>query len=61
VDKVLWVATYFGDRRYSEQLAQKAFVPALALSDDRALPSTNVVWIFRLPSNTKPAAALQRV
>jgi hypothetical protein len=43
----------------SEQLALKAFVPVLALSDDKALTSTNVPWIFRLPSNTKPAAALQ--
>jgi ABC-type branched-subunit amino acid transport system substrate-binding protein len=45
----------------SEQLALKAFVPVLALSDDKALTSTNVPWIFRLPSNTRPAAALQLV
>ena len=45
----------------SEQLALKAFVPVLALSDDRALTSTNVPWIFRLPLSTKPAAALQLV
>jgi hypothetical protein len=45
----------------SEQLALKAFVPVLALSDDKALTSTNVPWIFRLPSNTKPAAALQLI
>jgi branched-chain amino acid transport system substrate-binding protein len=43
----------------SEQLALKAFVPVLALSDDKALTSTNVPWIFRLPSNTRPTAALQ--
>jgi hypothetical protein len=42
----------------SEQLALKAFVPVLALSDDKALTSTNVPWIFRLPSSTKPDAAL---
>jgi branched-chain amino acid transport system substrate-binding protein len=41
----------------SEQLALKAFVPVLALSDDKALTSTNVPWIFRLPSNTKPDVA----
>jgi hypothetical protein len=45
----------------SEQLALKAFVPVLALSDDKALTSTNVPWIFRLPSNTKPATALQLI
>jgi ABC-type branched-subunit amino acid transport system substrate-binding protein len=45
----------------SEQFALKAFVPVLALSDDKALTSTNVPWIFRLPSNTRPAAALQLV
>jgi ABC-type branched-subunit amino acid transport system substrate-binding protein len=43
----------------SEQMALKAFVPVLALSDDKALTSTNVPWIFRLPSNTRPTAALQ--
>lgn len=41
----------------SEQLALKAFVPVLALSDDKTLTSTNVPWIFRLPSNTKPDVA----
>jgi hypothetical protein len=45
----------------SEQLALKAFVPVLALSDDKALTSTNVPWIFRLPSSTQPAVALQLV
>ena len=43
----------------SEQLALKAFVPVIALSDDRALTSTNVPWIFRLPARTTPSAALQ--
>jgi ABC-type branched-subunit amino acid transport system substrate-binding protein len=45
----------------SEQLALKAFVPVLALSDDKSLTSTNVPWIFRLSSNTKPADALQLI
>jgi ABC-type branched-subunit amino acid transport system substrate-binding protein len=45
----------------SEQLALKAFVPVVALSDDRTLTSTNVPWIFRLPSNTAPAAALHLI
>jgi hypothetical protein len=45
----------------SEQLALKAFVPVLALSDDKALTSTNVPWIFRLPANTMPADALRLI
>ena len=42
----------------SEQLALKAFVPVIALSSDKKLTSTNVPWIFRLPEETTPAAAL---
>ena len=42
----------------SEQLSLKAFVPVIALSDDKALTSTNVPWIFRLPGATKPSKAL---
>jgi ABC-type branched-subunit amino acid transport system substrate-binding protein len=45
----------------SEQLALKAFVPVLALSDDKALTSTNIPWIFRLPATTAPAAAFQLI
>ena len=43
----------------SEQLALKSFVPVIALSDDRALTSADVPWIFRLPSSTAPAQALR--
>ncbi len=43
----------------SEQMALKAFVPVIALSDDKALTSTNVPWIFRLPAGTTPATALR--
>lgn len=43
----------------SEQLALKAFVPVIALSDDKALTSTNVPWIFRLPASASPATALR--
>ncbi len=43
----------------AEQLALKTFVPVVALSDDKALTSTNVPWIFRLPATTKPADALR--
>ena len=45
----------------SEQLALKAFVPVVALSEDRKLTSTNVPWIFRMPTTTKPAAALMLI
>ncbi len=43
----------------SEQLALKAFVPVVALCDDKTLTSTNVPWIFRLPAATAPAVALR--
>jgi phosphoribosylcarboxyaminoimidazole (NCAIR) mutase len=42
----------------SEQLALKSFVPVIALSSDKTLTSTNVPWIFRLPAETTPVAAL---
>ncbi|MGD0547497.1 MAG: ABC transporter substrate-binding protein [Terracidiphilus sp.] len=42
----------------AEQLALKAFVPVIALSSDKKLTSTNIPWIFRLPAETTPAAAL---
>jgi ABC-type branched-subunit amino acid transport system substrate-binding protein len=45
----------------SEQLALKAFVPVVALSDDKTLTSTNVPWIFRLPAATTPASALRLI
>lgn len=45
----------------AEQLALKLFVPVIALSDDKALTSTNIPWIFRLPANTPPANALQLI
>ena len=43
----------------AEQLALKTFVPVVALTDDRTLTSTNVPWIFRLPSSADPARAVQ--
>jgi hypothetical protein len=42
----------------AEQLALKTFIPVLALSGDRALTSTNVPWIFRLPASATPADAV---
>jgi len=49
------------DRKSShlaEQLALKAFIPVVALSDDETLTSVNVPWIFRLPQRTKTTSAL---
>jgi ABC-type branched-subunit amino acid transport system substrate-binding protein len=43
----------------AEQLALKSFVPVVALSADKALTSTNIPWIFRLPRETTPANALR--
>jgi ABC-type branched-subunit amino acid transport system substrate-binding protein len=43
----------------AEQLALKAFVPVIALSNDKTLTSTNVPWIFRMPPETTPESALR--
>jgi adenine/guanine phosphoribosyltransferase-like PRPP-binding protein len=43
----------------SEQLALKAFVPVIALSDDKTLTSTNVPWIFRLDPRVSAARAIE--
>jgi branched-chain amino acid transport system substrate-binding protein len=45
----------------AEQLAIKALVPVVALSEDKSLTSNNVPWIFRLPGETTPAAAVHLV
>ena len=45
----------------AEQLALKCFVPVIALSGDKALTSTNIPWIFRLPPETAPTAAVRLV
>lgn len=42
----------------AEQLALKAFVPVLALSNDKTLTEVNIPWIFRLPEGTSPTSAL---
>jgi branched-chain amino acid transport system substrate-binding protein len=43
----------------SEQLALKAFVPVIALSDDKTLTSTNVPWIFRMGQQASAAKAIE--
>jgi branched-chain amino acid transport system substrate-binding protein len=42
----------------AEQIAVKAFVPVIAISADRALTTTNIPWIFRLPEGTPLHQAL---
>jgi len=43
----------------AEQIAVKSFVPVVAISSDRALTSTNIPWIFRLPQGTSIEQALR--
>jgi ABC-type branched-subunit amino acid transport system substrate-binding protein len=45
----------------AEQIGVKAFVPVIAIASDRALTSTNIPWIFRLPEGTALERALQIV
>ncbi len=45
----------------AEQLGLKVFVPVVALTDDKAVTSTNVAWIFRLPSTMGAAEAVRLV
>jgi branched-chain amino acid transport system substrate-binding protein len=42
----------------AEQIAVKSFIPVVAISSDHALTSTNIPWIFRLPTNTHLNKAL---
>jgi branched-chain amino acid transport system substrate-binding protein len=43
----------------AEQIAVKAFIPVIAISSDRALTTTNIPWIFRLPATTSLERALR--
>jgi branched-chain amino acid transport system substrate-binding protein len=43
----------------AEQIAIKSFIPVIAISSDRALTSTNIPWIFRLPEGTPLNEALK--
>jgi ABC-type branched-subunit amino acid transport system substrate-binding protein len=43
----------------AEQIAVKSFVPVVAISADRALTSTNIPWIFRLPQGDSLEDALK--
>jgi ABC-type branched-subunit amino acid transport system substrate-binding protein len=46
------IATDRASAHLAEQIAVKTFVPVIALSSDKALTSTNIPWIFRLPPDT---------
>jgi branched-chain amino acid transport system substrate-binding protein len=43
----------------AEQIAVKSFIPVVAISSDRALTTTNIPWIFRLPEGTPIEQALR--
>jgi ABC-type branched-subunit amino acid transport system substrate-binding protein len=45
----------------AEQIAVKTFLPVVAISSDRALTSTNIPWIFRLPEGTTLEEAVKCV
>jgi branched-chain amino acid transport system substrate-binding protein len=45
----------------AEQIAVKSFIPVIAISSDRALTSTNIPWIFRMPEGTSIDQALRSV
>lgn len=45
----------------AEQIGVKSFVPVVAISSDRALTSTNIPWIFRLPRGTSLQQAVRVV
>lgn len=42
----------------AEQIGVKAFVPVIAISNDRKLTSINIPWIFRMPEGTSLETAL---
>ena len=41
------------------QIAVKSFIPVIAISSDRALTTTNIPWIFRLPESSSLNQALR--
>src|SRR5208283_2773709 len=43
----------------AEQIGVKVFIPVVAISSDRALTSTNIPWIFRLPEGASLEQALE--
>jgi ABC-type branched-subunit amino acid transport system substrate-binding protein len=45
----------------AEQIGVKSFVPVIAISSDRALTTTNIPWIFRLPQGAPIQQAVRVV
>ena len=43
----------------AEQIAVKSFVPVIAISSDKALTTTNIPWIFRLPEGNSLEQAVR--
>ena len=58
-DVIAVIALDRASSHLAEQIGVKAFVPVIAVSSDRALTSTNIPWIFRLPEGTSLKQALQ--
>jgi len=59
-DKVLaLIAIDRPSSHLAEQIAVKSLVPVIAISSDRALTSTNIPWIFRLPQGTSLEEAVK--
>jgi branched-chain amino acid transport system substrate-binding protein len=44
---------------FAEQIAVKSFVPVIAISSDKALTTTNIPWIFRLPEGNSLEQAVR--
>jgi branched-chain amino acid transport system substrate-binding protein len=53
------LATDRNSSHLAEQLAVKAFLPVIAISDDRTLTSVNIPWLFRLPADTPVESAVR--
>ena len=45
------IATDRASSHLAEQIAVKSFIPVIAISSDKALTTTNIPWIFRLPES----------
>ena len=53
------VATDRNSAHLAEQIAVKTFIPVVAISNDGALTSTNIPWIFRLPAGAPVEDAIR--
>jgi hypothetical protein len=58
-DAIGVVATDRASAHLAEQIAVKALIPVMAISNDRALTSANVPWIFRLEAGTAAEDAIR--